>query len=77
MSVDSWAYVPTGNANAMKATLAKQPVAIAIDASHTSFVYYHSGVYYEPNCASDPNDWIMLCWLWDMEQMQWLVIIGL
>jgi C1A family cysteine protease len=55
VSVDSWAYVPTGNANAMKATLAKQPVAIAIDASHTSFKYYHSGVYYEPNCASDPN----------------------
>jgi len=32
------------------------PVAIAIDASHPSFTFYTSGVYYEPQCKNDPND---------------------
>jgi len=32
------------------------PVAVAIDASHSDFTFYTSGVYYNPNCASDIND---------------------
>jgi len=32
------------------------PVATYIDASHTSFQLYVSGVYYEPNCSEDQLD---------------------
>ena len=32
------------------------PVTVAIDASHPSFTYYLSGVYYEPECKNDIDD---------------------
>ena len=32
------------------------PLAIAIDASHQSFVFYSSGVYYEPACGNTEAD---------------------
>lgn len=32
------------------------PVAVAIDASHPSFRFYTSGVYYEPACQNGVND---------------------
>lgn len=32
------------------------PLSVAIDASHTSFQLYHSGVYDEPKCASSDED---------------------
>jgi len=36
--------------------LQKQPVSVAIDASHNSFRFYSSGVYYEPACSSTRLD---------------------
>jgi len=36
--------------------LTKQPVSVAIDASHRSFQLYQAGVYYEPSCSSSALD---------------------
>jgi len=49
--------IPQGNENKLKAALATVgPVAVAIDASHESFQFYSSGVYYEPQCDSQQLD---------------------
>ncbi len=28
------------------------PVAVGIDGNHQSFIFYKSGIYYEPSCSS-------------------------
>uniref|UniRef100_A0A7M4E5G0 Peptidase C1A papain C-terminal domain-containing protein n=1 Tax=Crocodylus porosus TaxID=8502 RepID=A0A7M4E5G0_CROPO len=49
--VAGYVSVAAGNATALKAALYKHgPVAVNIDASHKSFAFYSSGVYYEPAC---------------------------
>lgn len=49
--------IPQGNENKLKAALATiGPVSVAIDASHESFQFYSSGVYYEPECSPDQLD---------------------
>ncbi|XP_042237406.1 procathepsin L-like [Homarus americanus] len=46
-----------GNEHALKKAVATAgPVAIAIDASHHSFQFYHHGVYDEPECSSEQLD---------------------
>ncbi len=43
--------------NAMKLALTNVgPISIGIDAAHKSFVFYASGVFYEPECGNKPED---------------------
>ncbi|KAH0631235.1 hypothetical protein JD844_005479, partial [Phrynosoma platyrhinos] len=56
-AVSGFAIVPSGNTKALKAALYKHgPVAVNIDASHKSFAFYSSGIYYEPNCGNRSMD---------------------
>lgn len=42
---------------ALKTALVNEgPISIAIDAAHKSFVFYASGVFYEPECKNKPDD---------------------
>lgn len=49
--------IPQGNEKKLKAALATiGPVSVAIDASHESFQFYSTGVYYEPECSPENLD---------------------
>ncbi|XP_061181344.1 procathepsin L-like [Saccostrea echinata] len=52
--------VKHGDEEAMKVAVFKQPVFAAIDASHTSFQLYRSGIYYERACSSQRLDHAVL-----------------
>ncbi|XP_029022106.1 digestive cysteine proteinase 2 [Betta splendens] len=55
--IKSYTNVTSGDADALKMALYKNgPVAVSIDASHRSFVFYSHGVYYEPACGNTPDD---------------------
>lgn len=67
--VQSYTNVTSGDAEALKVALFKNgPVAVSIDASHRSFVFYSHGVYYEPACGKFPSHSCSYVW------QQWLVL---
>ena len=50
--ISSYVNVTSGNSTALKAALVHYgPVAVNIDASHETFSFYSSGVYFDPNCS--------------------------
>lgn len=56
--IQSYTNVTSGDAEALKLALYKNgPVAVSIDASHRSFVFYSHGVYYEPACGKFTAHW--------------------
>jgi len=48
--------ITSGSEMALMNGVALTPVSVAIDASHSSFQLYHSGVYYEPACSATQLD---------------------
>jgi len=55
-TLSSYQDVPSGNEAALTTDIFGQPISVAIDASHSSFQFYQSGVYYEPACSSTQLD---------------------
>ncbi|CAF1667633.1 unnamed protein product [Adineta ricciae] len=54
---DGFVDIPTGNETALQEALALQgPVSVAIDAGQSSFQFYVSGVYSDPQCSSEELD---------------------
>eukprot|EP01099_Mayorella_cantabrigiensis_P001005 TRINITY_DN141_c0_g1_i5.p1 TRINITY_DN141_c0_g1~~TRINITY_DN141_c0_g1_i5.p1 ORF type:complete len:337 (-),score=77.85 TRINITY_DN141_c0_g1_i5:148-1158(-) len=55
--ITSYKDVTSGSEPALQnAVVYRGPVSVAIDASHSSFQLYKSGVYYEPACSSTQLD---------------------
>ena len=52
--------VTPGNETALLYSVLKTPVLVAIDASHTSFQVYESGIYEDPDCKSESLDHSLL-----------------
>eukprot|EP01098_Paradermamoeba_levis_P000574 TRINITY_DN105_c0_g1_i6.p1 TRINITY_DN105_c0_g1~~TRINITY_DN105_c0_g1_i6.p1 ORF type:complete len:364 (-),score=159.12 TRINITY_DN105_c0_g1_i6:109-1092(-) len=55
-TISKYTDVDSGDEAGLAAAVATQPISVAIDASHSSFQFYSSGVYYEPDCSSDQLD---------------------
>jgi len=56
-TLGSYTDVPSGSESALQqASATIGPVSVGIDASHSSFQLYSSGVYYEPACSSTSLD---------------------
>jgi len=55
-TITSYKDVARGNEADLLNAVDKQPVSVAIDAAHSSFQMYHSGVYYEPQCSTTKLD---------------------
>jgi len=67
--------VASGNENDLQAKVYTGPTSVAIDASHSSFQLYQSGIYYEPQCSSDQLDHGVLAVGWGANSVgqYWIV----
>jgi len=55
-TISSYRDVGRGSESGLQGAVTGQPVSVAIDASHSSFQLYHSGIYYEPSCSASNLD---------------------
>jgi cathepsin L len=55
-TISSYHDVSSGSESDLQSAVAQQPTSVAIDASHSSFQFYSSGVYNEPACSSTQLD---------------------
>jgi len=56
-TITSFQDVTSGSEPSLQSAIqAKGPISVAIDASQSSFQFYHSGVYYEKSCSSTRLD---------------------
>jgi len=55
-SISSFKDVASQNEGALQSAVQGTPVSVAIDASHSSFQFYSSGVYYESACSPTQLD---------------------
>ncbi|RUS80967.1 hypothetical protein EGW08_011287 [Elysia chlorotica] len=56
VQISNYTILPQGDLNTLKLALfEKGPISVAIDASHKSLSFYANGIYYEPECSSDPD----------------------
>jgi len=74
-TLSSFTNVQTGSESDLQAKTYMGPVSVAIDASHSSFQLYSSGVYYEPACSATQLDHGVLSAGWGMDgsKAYWLV----
>eukprot|EP00475_Leptophrys_vorax_P015628 TRINITY_DN2192_c0_g1_i1.p1 TRINITY_DN2192_c0_g1~~TRINITY_DN2192_c0_g1_i1.p1 ORF type:complete len:527 (-),score=129.86 TRINITY_DN2192_c0_g1_i1:78-1658(-) len=57
VSIKGYVNVTSGDAQALREALATHgPISVSIDASHKSFSFYKSGIYYEPQCGNGLAD---------------------
>jgi len=55
-TLKSYVNVNSGDENDLQAKVFMGPVSVAIDASQSSFQFYSTGVYSDPNCSSSQLD---------------------
>jgi len=55
-SQTSYKNVQSGSESSLQQSITLGPTSVAIDASHSSFQFYSSGVYYEPACSPTQLD---------------------
>jgi len=74
--IDGYVQIQTGNETAVAEAVAYVgPVTVAIDASHSSFQLYQSGIYYESKCSQVQIDHDMLAvgYSYNRDSKYWIV----
>eukprot|EP01120_Amphizonella_sp_Union-15-10_P006746 TRINITY_DN220_c0_g1_i12.p1 TRINITY_DN220_c0_g1~~TRINITY_DN220_c0_g1_i12.p1 ORF type:complete len:322 (-),score=54.99 TRINITY_DN220_c0_g1_i12:103-1068(-) len=73
-TISSYRNSVSGSESSLQEFVYEAPTSVAIDASHSSFQFYKSGVYYEPACSRTSLDHGVLAIGWGVDGRDyWLV----